>query len=261
MDTAATAGRTVLTGADGTPVMSYVDRSRPGAPMAADARAHGPGAARAALDRLAGWTVTAADGLAEELVAGGGRPVRRAREMRRDLAGDPPPEGWADELPTPGLRLTGLGTDGEGLGELFSAFLAAFPEDHPDRRPDRSEADEFALLAALVGGRALGPVMDLSGLVVDDGDSGAVRVGAALVVNDRPDEVPWIGEVFRRPDRRYAGLGGLLLRRALGKAAEQGVPEVGLAVTEGNPAVRSYERLGFRTVGVYSTVRLPATAL
>lgn len=242
--------------------MSYVDRSRPGAPTAADARAHGPGAARAALEHLAGWTVTAADGLAEELVAGGGQAVRRAREMRRDLAGDPPPREWADERPGPGLRLAPLGTGGDGLGELFSAFLAAFPEDHPDRRPERSEADEFALLAALVGGRALGPVMDLSGLVVDDGgEGGGPRVGAALVVNDRPDEVPWIGEVFRRPDRRYAGLGGLLLRRALGRAAEQGLPEVGLAVTEGNPAVRSYERLGFRTVGVYSTVRLPTTAL
>ncbi len=245
--------------------MSYLDRSRPGMPMAADARAHGPGAARAALERLAGWTVTAADGLAGELLAGGAQEVRRAREMRRDLADDPPPEGWADEEPGPGLRLAALGSGGDGLGELFSAFLAAFPQDHPDRRPERSEADEFALLAALVGGRALGPVMDLSGLVVDDdggrGGTGGVRVGAALVVNDRPDEVPWIGEVFRRPDRRYAGLGGLLLRRALGRAAERGLPEVGLAVTEGNPAVRSYERLGFRTAGVYSTVRLPATAL
>ncbi|WP_017539722.1 GNAT family N-acetyltransferase [Nocardiopsis halophila] len=267
MDTAGeTAGRTVLTDARGAAVVSFADRSRPGALLAAEARAHGPGAARTALERLAGWAVATADGgFAEELCAGGGHAVRRAREMRRDLAGDPPPPEWEQARPGPGLHLVGLASGALDLSEageermraVFDAFLAAFPAGHPDRDPARSEAEEFGLLSELLDGNALGPVMDVSALAAEEDG----RVGAVLVVNDRPDEVPWIGEVFRRPDPRYAGLGGLLMRRAIALLARQGVREVGLAVTEGNPAVRSYERLGFRTAGVYSTVRLPATAL
>jgi hypothetical protein len=48
-----------------------------------------------------------------------------------------------------------------------------------------------------------------------------------------------------------------LVRRSLGAAAVSGVAEVGLSVTEGNPARRVYERLGFDLVRSTLTVAVP----
>nr|WP_237535987.1 GNAT family N-acetyltransferase [Streptomyces sp. SID3343] len=85
----------------------------------------------------------------------------------------------------------------------------------------------------------------------------AGRPVAAALVNDAELYGPWIGEIFRDPDPRYAGLGGRLLRHALGRAAKDGVEAVGLAVTEGNPARAVYERLGFRQTGSLMNIVLP----
>src|SRR5690606_41799049 len=112
----------------------------------------------------------------------------------------------------------------------------------------------------LLGGAALGPVMELSALVIDDERPEGDRVAAGLILNDRSDDVPWIGDVFRRPEPRYAGLGGLLLRRMLAGASAAGLPEIGLAVTAENPAKLLYDRLGFLDLGVFTTVLLPGGA-
>jgi GNAT superfamily N-acetyltransferase len=69
---------------------------------------------------------------------------------------------------------------------------------------------------------------------------------AACLVNDRPDEGPWISEVFRDPEPRYAGTGAALLRRTLALASGAGLRSIGLAVTVGNPAQQVYAKLGFR---------------
>ena len=59
-------------------------------------------------------------------------------------------------------------------------------------------------------------------------------------------------EIFILP-----GLGRLLLQRALGLAAELGLPALSLAVTDGNPARRLYQTLGFRHVSTSLNVLVP----
>ncbi|MBB6172297.1 GNAT superfamily N-acetyltransferase [Nocardiopsis mwathae] len=250
-----TAERAVLTDAAGAGVLDYL-LPLPGTPRyAADARPLVPGAARTVLDRMRGWRITTRAEFGGELIAMGAEPQRTSRKMRRNLVDDPPPAAWAGLAPDrPGLRVTAFD---QGIDRLFPAIQEAFPPGHPDSRSVLDPGADRAALSALLSGRALGPVQDLSSLVVDDGRNADDPVAAGLVVNDRAAGVLWIGEVFRRPDDRYRGLGGLLLRRMLAAAAGAGAPEVGLAVTVGNDAEHLYTRLGFRDLGVFTTVRIP----
>ena len=62
------------------------------------------------------------------------------------------------------------------------------------------------------------------------------------------DETPELG-VAVLPEHRGKGVGTALLRRLLAEAAER-FKAVSLSVSPNNPAVRLYERLGFRTVDV-----------
>ncbi|GAB3478224.1 GNAT family N-acetyltransferase [Nocardiopsis coralliicola] len=250
--------RTRVHGAGGAPVLDYVDRSRDGVLIAGDARAliAPEEAAAAAAEQLAGWALVAQDPFAAALAERGGLIQRRAHEMRRDLS-EPLPEGWPAGVPGGGLELRPFGA--VGVPEVFAAVAAAFPPEHPDRAPGAGATVEYASFAQLAAGTALGPVLPLSELVIDPEAPDGERVAAGLVLTDRPDDVPWIAEVFRRPGRRYAGLGRLLLRRALAEAAAGGIAEVGLAVTDGNPARHLYTRLGFRSTGTFTTVVLPPT--
>lgn len=77
-------------------------------------------------------------------------------------------------------------------------------------------------------------------------------VGGVMVTGS--NDGPWVTEVFRHPDRSPRGLGSLMLSAVLSRAAADGLTEIGLAVTEGNPARRVYETLGFRLVGTSITV-------
>ena len=250
--------RTRVHGAGGAPVLDYVDRSRDGVLIAGDARAliAPEEAAAAAAEQLAGWALVAQDPFAAALAGRGGQIQRRAHEMRRDLS-EPLPEGWPAGVPGGGLELRPFGA--VGVPEVFAAVAAAFPPEHPDRAPGAGATVEYASFVQLAAGTALGPVLPLSELVIDPEAPDGERVAAGLVLTDRPDDVPWIAEVFRRPGRRYAGLGRLLLRRALAEAAAGGIAEVGLAVTDGNPARHLYTRLGFRSTGTFTTVVLPPT--
>ncbi|PKW17278.1 GNAT family N-acetyltransferase [Saccharopolyspora spinosa] len=207
----------------------------------------GPDALELLRAELAGWSVLTAPSDGEALRRAGARLKRHA--MRRDLRSDPPPREWARLLPAQPLRVVACGRP---ASELLGAWREAFPPDHPDRVPDSDQQVLTELLQPLLTGRVLGPVLACSALVVDAED----RVVAGLVVNDR-DGVPWVGYVFRRPATEFAGLGGLLLRRAMSWLSEQGWNEVGLAVTVGNPAQQLYARLGFTITGTKMTLELP----
>lgn len=50
------------------------------------------------------------------------------------------------------------------------------------------------------------------------------------------------------PGRRGRGLGTALLSSLIGRCSELGCPALSLSVQRSNPAVRLYERLGFREV-------------
>ncbi|GAA2793236.1 GNAT family N-acetyltransferase [Saccharopolyspora taberi] len=209
----------------------------------------GPDPAGLVWSRLPGWEVIAPVELGEQLLRRGGRGLRRAHAMRRDLVAQPPAAEWADPVVAPGFRVVACDRP---PGELVEAWREAFPPGHPDAYPGGDEDVVTDLIGPLLSGRVLGPLLPCSGLVVDSGE----RVVAAAVVNDR-DGVPWVGDVFRRPGSACAGLGSVLLRRALAKAAADGWAAMGLAVTVGNPAVRVYERLGFEVTGTWLTVAVP----
>ncbi|MEU6232879.1 GNAT family N-acetyltransferase [Kitasatospora sp. NPDC047058] len=231
---------------DGLPVVRYVRREREGRPWADRLSVPAPGedggVVSAAdpvgfvLSAMSGWVVSGSVGFGEQLLRRGASVLRHGHTMHRSLADEAPPGGWAAWARTPlrhGLRAVPCDRPAE---ELLPACRAAYAPGHPDHRPDRD-----GHLDLLLAGRLLGPVLPASTLAVDEHD----RVVAGVVLNHFED-VPWVANVFRHPDRGYPGLGRDLLRRALGGLAEAGFDRVVLTVTEGNPARRLYEGLGFR---------------
>jgi len=204
------------------------------------------------MEELRGHQVAAAPDLARALVRAGARAGRHAHVMSRDLVADPAPEAWRDPPAPPGLR---LGPVDRPAADLVPAAEHAYPPDHPDNAHLSRPIDHATEIAGLLAGRAVGPLLRCSGLAVDA--SGTV-VGAVLVNADEvppPYGGPWVTQVFRGPGGR--GAGRALLQRALGIATADGLPALGLAVTEGNPAQRLYESLGFRLLLTAFNVRIP----
>ncbi len=92
-----------------------------------------------------------------------------------------------------------------------------------------------------------------TGVVAVDG---AFRVGAAWYRLFRPD-APGYGFVDERtpelaiavvPSRRGRGFGDELLSALLAHARDEGYEQVSLSVERNNPALKLYDRHGFRTV-------------
>ena len=89
--------------------------------------------------------------------------------------------------------------------------------------------------------------------------STAGSLGAILLSEMPPSPTypggPWVTEIFVDPDATGRGIGGALLARAV--TPSRPGPDVGLAVTVGNPARRLYESLGFATLQDVRHVVLP----
>jgi len=246
----------ILRDGDGREIARFVAASHEGLPTA-DLFELAPGvtpeaAVPAVLAAFRGRQVSGEPALAHALIEAGARAGRHAHAMSRDLVADPAPAEWCDPDPPDGLRLTPLDRP---AADLAPAALAAYPPDHVDNAHLDRPIDHPRELEGLLAGRAVGPLLDCSGLAVDR--EGAV-VGAVLVnCDDMPPPYggPWVTQVFRGPGGR--GAGRALLQRALGLATRDGLPALGLAVTDGNPARRLYEELGFRRVVTSFTVRVP----
>jgi hypothetical protein len=248
-------GRLLLDGA-GVPVARFEVAERDDRPRAERvAPADGVSAARAVaavMAELRGWRAAAEEPFGRLLVEAGARPLRRAHVMSRDLVRDPAPRDWLEPALPDGVRLAPVDRPAT---ELLPALIAAFPRDHPDYGDIRDHGSPGEELEDLMSGRRLGPLLRCSSLAV--GESGDV-VGAILVngsPGDPPLEGPWIANVFRRPDAR--GVGGALLKRALGAATRDALPAVGLAVTHANPARRFYAEYDFVDVLDSLSVEIP----
>ncbi|HEX5746843.1 MAG TPA: GNAT family N-acetyltransferase [Archangium sp.] len=202
---------------------------------------------------LRGWVLSTEDeALGTELIGRGARILRHAHGYSRDLRAAPAPSAWsAPEVPA-GLRLTGVERTAEELARLL---LVAYPPGHPDCfgwTPTEARQE----VAGILAGKVLGPLLPCSGLALD----GDKVVGVCLVTlrdGTPPHGGPWVIEVYRHPAPRYAGAGAALLRRALWLATRAELPALSLVVSDGNPARRVYERLGFRHVGASRTLELP----
>ena len=147
--------------------------------------------------------------------------------------------------------------------EVLPAFLAAYPPDHPDYLPGGSDLIDSHLIAYTAGAK-LGPLIcPASAIAVtarQAGHSDTVApdrhaYGGILIV-DRPGEGAWVCDIWRDPDRRYAGAGTRLLRWAASRLGDY--DSLGLVVTVGNDAaLRAYERVGFVVESTGWRLRLP----
>ncbi len=211
----------------------------------------------AVLEDLAGWLfITEDDALTDALIAAGCSMNRRGALYSRDLVANPPDPSWGT------ARIGSFQSEPLDLpaAALVAVSLAAYPTGHPDAEtqdPVKVESDIDGLLT----GSMVGPLMDVSAVVRDkERDSNPV---VALALINRmsgvsPTGGPWVSEICRDPDPRYAGLGALLLRRVVAQLADDGESSLSLVVTEGNAARQLYERLGFRYVSSFRKLSVPA---
>ncbi|WTW92609.1 GNAT family N-acetyltransferase [Streptomycetaceae bacterium NBC_01309] len=210
----------------------------------------------AVLRGLPGWAVCAQEREGHALAAAGAAPKRHAHCYTWDLAARPPDPAWAaPELP-PGVTLVSAAA--HEPADLTAAWIGAYPPGHPDNPGGETFDSARAQLATLYDGTLIGALMPAS-CVLQDG----TRPAAVCLANDRPGAPPllgpWVTEVFRDPDRVYAGLGATALRATLARAAAADVPALGLTVTEGNPARATYEKLGFSHTESTMTLLVPET--
>ncbi|MEU9831663.1 GNAT family N-acetyltransferase [Streptosporangium sp. NPDC048047] len=246
-DPPATSGeRKTLTGPDGAPVIGYVEDVRDGRPWARHVEELGPGAVDAVMSNLSGWAVSAPVEFARRLVARGAGTLRHAHRMRCDLSAVRPAAGAAPD----GFRFVPWDRP---PADVFPAWFAAYPPGHPDHRPRDARKALDEELVPLLRGELMGPVLPCAVLAVRNDTGGEDEVVGGVLVT-APNEGPWVTDVFRHPDRSPRGLGSLMLSAVLSRAAADGLTEIGLAVTEGNPARRVYERLGFQVVTTWITV-------
>jgi ribosomal protein S18 acetylase RimI-like enzyme len=66
-----------------------------------------------------------------------------------------------------------------------------------------------------------------------------------------------VHDVWRVPGVSEPGIGAALIAQAMRLLDEDGQPVLGLTVSDGNPARRVYERLGFQPVLESWTLHLP----
>lgn len=230
--------------------LQYVEDTRDGLPIA-DLTRVAPGrpvdeAADMALDRLPGWLLATEDAaLATALLDKGAGRVRHARLMGCDtsLHRDAPAIETVPRRSVP-------------VSDFLHGWLAAYPEGHPDYESGTDDElvarcwdwyDEPDWLAR---------EHRSSGLVVAGG-----QVVGGIIVSLRPQPVPyggpWVHDVWRVPGISEPGLGAALIAQAMRLLDEDDQPRLGLTVSEGNPARRVYERLGFIEVVEAWTLLLP----
>ncbi|MGI9195830.1 MAG: GNAT family N-acetyltransferase [Candidatus Nanopelagicales bacterium] len=171
-------------------------------------------------------------GEAAALIASGATLERHAHQMRLSL---PVPAHDNAEF----LAFAADATPPVPWTQILPSLLAAYPPEHPDYLSGDEALIDSYLLPYTVGAK-LGPLIcEASAIAVRDGHA----YGGILVV-DRPGEGPWVCDIWRDPDPRYAGTGTALLRWAAARLA--GYASLGLVVTTSNErAERAYLRAGF----------------
>jgi hypothetical protein len=232
-------------------VLSFTRGVREGRPWADQARVLDAGAVAAVLRQLSGWYVSGEPAFGRSLIEAGAEMARHAHSMVADLRADPPPAGWSTPTLPAGVTLTPVDRP---AAEIFPISELAYGPGHADRRHDRrSPAERADGFATLLAGQLIGPISPSSALAVDAAD----RPVALVAIFERTTVVPWVGQLIRRPGDDLRGLGGAMLRRAMVDVAAAGFGELGLAVSDGNPAQRLYERLGFTVRDTSFTVLIP----
>jgi len=186
---------------------------------------------------------------AEALIATGAVLERHAHQMRLRLPVPAPPT--APDIAAEFRPFTPDAEPPVPWADVLPAFLTAYPPGHPDHlEGGETLVDQY--LVPYTRGARLGPLLCSASAI-------AVRAGRAyggILVVDRPGEGPWVCDVWRDPDPRYAGTGTALVRWAAQRL--EGWDSLGLVVTVGNEAaLRSYQRAGFAIETTAWRLRLP----
>jgi mycothiol synthase len=201
-------------------------------------------AARLGVRELAGFRFKTTDEeTARALVGAGCTLVRAATDMHRDVAepipATPLAEGWA-LVPH------------EWDDDLAAALWAAYGPDHPDRsdrvRRLRGLTEGADALVVLPGAtaRLCGPDRRSAGQVFTVGPVPWAAVPTS-----------WVLDLAVSPGGQGRGSGAALLAYAIRGTRDAGLTTVGLSVTDGNPARRLYDRMGFRPALRHFEVRAP----
>lgn len=234
------------------PVLEFVSDTREGLPIADLARIPdgvtvGPAIA-AALAQLPGWLMATEDAnLAAAALSAGATRVRHAHLMSAPTA---------PHADAPAIRLVPRAD--VPIREYLDGWMAAYPPRHPDHETGSDEE----IIARCWTWYDEPPWLDRehrsSGLVVADG-----AVIGGIIVSLRPQPPPyggpWVHDVWRVPGPSAPGLGYALIDQAMRMLAEDGEAQLGLTVSQDNPARGVYERLGFVEVLQSWTVLLPHT--
>jgi len=209
-------------------------------------RAPAADVAGVALRELSGHRlVTEDDALVDVLVADGGTIQRRGHDYEYDLRAVP--SGWAETPAPQGFQLS-CDLDPEALAE---AHTLANPPGHPDHEPSLDHVED---LRAMVAGKVIGANVPTATWQISSDEDGPC---GAVLVSDRRHPLCWVLDVFVHPRHQGRGLGGVLLRRSVAGAAEAGYETLGLVVSDGNPARRAYDAVGFRHLRSGTNVDLP----
>jgi GNAT superfamily N-acetyltransferase len=235
------------------PVIRYVEDVRDGLPLA-DLAVVVPGrstdlAVATTLADRPGWLLATEDHeFAQALLDSGAAQIRHAFVMSADTSKhrDAP---VVETVPRSSIDVR----------EFLAGWLGAYPPGHPDHVDGTVEEliaqhwdwyDEPDWLAR---------EHRSSGLVVRDG-----KVVAGTIVSIRPHPAPlggpWVHDIWRVKDASEPGLGAALIAQSMRMLDEDGFPVLGLTVSDGNLARRTYERLGFTPVIEAWTLRLPPKA-
>jgi GNAT superfamily N-acetyltransferase len=191
---------------------------------------------------LPGWKVAGDPALGAALIDRGAQPTRHAHVHSRDLEAHPAGEPGD---PPAGIAIGPLDTDAAALAPLYRA---AYPPEHVDWTYTGPPADYEDDLAGILDGGIAGPRLDISRLARDARGAPAAVLIATRLEGNPPFGGPWVAELFRRPGDDVRGAGRALLEATTAAATRAGLPALGLAVTDGNPARRLYESLGFERV-------------
>ena len=242
----------VLSDGHGGPVARFTWRDEGGERVALKFRA-GPSvaadrAARLAVRELAGLRIKSNDEeAARALIGAGCTLVRAATDMHR---------GFDEPIPaaSPAGGWTIVPHDWDD--DLAVALAAAYARpDHPDRADG---IDRVSRLRSLTEGK--------NGLIVLPGATGRLKdpggrsMGQVFTVGPVPwgsAPTAWVLDLSVGPDGQGRGFGAALLAYAMSGIRQAGLTVVGLTVTDGNPARRLYDRMGFRPVLRHFEVRAP----
>ncbi len=193
------------------------------------------------LEQLAGsWFTSKDEALIDALLGAGASLVRFGHLYSRALTSRD-----RELMPSASAEFTISPID-RTPAEVTALATMAYPPGHADHDMFDADSDE---MSALLNGKLVGPYLpDPSGQITHAG-----LLVAVCIINRGPGVAPaggpWVSELLRRPGPSYRGLGRVLLERSIAVLADAGESSLGLAVTDGNPAVRLYERLGFEHCG------------